>query len=74
MKKQVKNKNLGSSLEEYITLKQAQAKLNCSRGTLYNIIKTDGSVHKYKIQGGTRLSVLELQDYMERQKQLLITE
>lgn len=70
MNAHVKNKNQNSSLEEYVTFKQAQAKLKCSRGTLYNLIKGK-KLTKYKIQAGSRLSVRELQEYMERQKQLL---
>jgi len=70
MNTQVKNKNQHSNLEEYVTFQQAQSKLNCSRGTLYNLIKS-GEISKYKIQAGSRLKVKEIQEYMERQKQLL---
>lgn len=70
MKTEIKHKKQNSSLEEYVTFQQAQEKLSCSRGTLYNLIKSN-EVSKYKIQAGSRLSARELQDYMERQKQKL---
>lgn len=70
MKTEIKHKKENSSLEEYLTFQKAQEKLQCSRGTLYNLIKRK-EIHKFKIQAGSRLSARELQDYMERQKQLI---
>ena len=69
METEVKNRKTHSTLEEFLTIKQVRDRLQCSRTTIYNLIKS-GKIHKYKLQAGSRLSARELQDYMERQKQL----
>lgn len=69
MNTDVKTRKTHSTLEEFLTIQEARERLRCSRTTIYNLIKS-GEIHKYKLQAGSRLSARELQDYMERQKQL----
>lgn len=57
------------TLDGYLTVQQAQRLLQCSKSTIYGLFKS-GEIHKYKLMSGSRINVRELQDYMERQKQL----
>jgi len=57
-----------SDLEEFLTIQQARERLQCSRSTIYNLLKAR-RFHKFKLNAGTRLSAKEIQDYMEQQKQ-----
>lgn len=70
MNTHVENKNQNYLLDRYVTISYGMSFLSCSRGTIYNLIKRN-CLTKFKLEGGSRLSLQELHNYMERQKQLI---
>lgn len=58
---------LANSLQqEFVTVKGAMKYLDCSMPTIYRLMKL-GLVNRYKLLGGTRLKISELEGYIVSQ-------